>query len=769
MPLPKKPLLFAHAAVALALSAPQVAAAQVQGEREAHGLALFRDYVEPLFEQCCYACHSRQSPAPQGGLVLDSRAGWAKGGTRGPAVIPGEPGESLLLKAVLYDDDRLRMPPDGKLSEAEVAHLRQWIAAGAPDPRKGLADEEAIPEDGPKAEDLWSVQPLSQSEPPEPMDQRWPLSDVDRFILGRLETKDISPSADAAAHTLLRRLHYVLIGLPPSAYDADAFVAAAEKDLDAALAGKVDELLGSRHFGERWGRHWLDVARYADVTGGTQARAYMEAWRYRDYVIHSFNEDKPFDRFVREQLAGDLLPAATPAERAQNLIATGYLSLAHVLGADRDLETLKLDTINEQLDVIGTTFLGIRIGCARCHDHKLDPFPTRDYYSMAGIFRSTQAGPDERMGTGLRKPGMYPAVGDGAPVWMAGTSETQFHGAREAEEVRDEPIHPRGEVELTGEVVPRGFPTLIGMNSAPEIPAGSSGREQLAEWLLCAENPLVARVIVNRVWHHVFGQGIVRSADNFGFTGDPPSHSDLLDFLSRRLREKHAWSLKSMIRELLLTRTWRQASNVRADAFEIDPENRLLWRANLRRQEAEPLLDSIRAVVGTLDLLPPEGYEIPKFRTGNQGSTADLEIPAKTLRRRAVYWPVFRKDTPVAMDLLSIFNFPSPTAPRGARDAAAVPGQSLALLNSPLALDSAAALARSLTGAKDSERIEALYRRVLSRRPAAAESQRALRFLDAFGEEIAAEQEAEPPHARAVAWERLAHTLLVSNEFVVIQ
>ena len=769
MPRPKTPLLFALAAVALALSLKQAAAAQVQGESEAYGLALFRDYVEPLFEQRCYACHSHQSPAPQGGLVLDSRAGWAKGGARGLAVIPGKPGESLLLKAVLYDDDSLRMPPGGKLSEAEIAHLRQWIEAGAPDPRKGLADEEPVPENGPNAGELWSVQPLRRSEPPELRDQSWPLSEVDRFILARLDEKGLSPSADAAPHTLLRRLHYVLTGLPPSAQEADTFVAAAEKDLDKALVDKVDELLGSRHFGERWGRHWLDVARYADVTGGTQAKAYTEAWRYRDYVIHAFNQDKPFDRFVREQLAGDLLPAATSKQRAQNLIATGYLSLAHVLGADRDLETLRLDTINEQLDVIGTTFLGIRIGCARCHDHKLDPFPTRDYYSMAGIFRSTQAGPAERMGTALRPPGMYPTIEGGAPAWMAGTSETQFHGATEAEEVRDEPIHPRGEVEITGEVVPRGFPSLIAMERAPRIPADSSGREQLAEWLLCGENPLVVRVIVNRVWHHVFGQGIVRSTDNFGFTGDRPSHPELLDFLAQQLREKHVWSLKSMTRELLLTRTWRQASDVRADAFESDPENRLLWRANLRRQEAEPLVDSIRAVASTLDLSAPEGYEIPEFRTGNQGSTADLEIPAQTLRRRALYWPVFRKDTPVAMDLLSIFNFPSATAPRGTRDVAGAPSQSLALFNSPLVLDSAEALVRSLTAADDSERIEALYRRVLARPPTAAESERALRFLDAFSDEVVAEKAAEPRNARALAWDRLCHTLLVSNEFIVIQ
>ena len=379
-----------------------------------------------------------------GDLSLDSPAGLRQGGARGPAVLPGKPRESLLMEAVLYEDDSLRMPPDGKLSAAEIAGLREWIAAGAADPREPVSQAGEQQEDGPDASQLWSVQPLAAGEPPETEDSDWPLTEIDQFILKELERRTVSPSTDAAPQALLRRLHYVLTGLPPSADEARLFSTQAREHLGQAVADKADELLGSPHFGERWARHWLDIARYADVSGETQALPYREAWRFRDYVIDALNQDKPFDRFVREQIAGDLLPASSDRERAENLIATGFLSLGHVPGDDRDREKLKLDVINEQLDTVGTALMGIRIGCARCHDHKLDPFPTADYYAMAGIFRSTQAGPERRMGQGLRPAGELPAMGPGSPQWMSGGGAAQFHGASDADEIRDEPMtHPQ--------------------------------------------------------------------------------------------------------------------------------------------------------------------------------------------------------------------------------------------------------------------------------------------------------------------------------------
>lgn len=719
----------------------------------AWGDDLFENEVLPILERRCFACHSHASGAPMAGLALDSALGLRSGGVRGPAVVPENPDASLLYQAVLYEDDSLRMPPDGKLAPYEVEAVRRWIAAGAPDPRKPAGSVMQSAEAGPDARKLWSVQPLAAAAPPATQDSDWPRNGVDAFILAVLNNRGLDPSSDAKPHQLLRRMHYVLTGLPPSPADARAFETAASDDLDQALAGKADELLGSPHFGERWGRHWLDVARYADVSGETQAIAYREAWRYRDYIVEAFNQDKPFDRFVREQIAGDLLPASSDRERAENLVATGFLSLGHVPGDDRDPEKLKLDVVNEQLDTIGTALLGVRIGCARCHDHKLDPFPASDYYAMAGILRSTQAGPERRMGQGLRPAGDLPA--SDAPIWMRGDAKTQFHGAAEAAEIRDEPIHLRGEVYRTGELQPRGFPRLIAMRDTPPIPPNASGRLQLADWLLHEENPLVARVIVNRIWHHVFGQGLVRSTDNFGFTGDTPTHPALLDYLAARFRRVHGWSVKSLVRELLLSRTWRQSSVRREEAFEADPENRLLWRANTRRQEAEPLIDSLRAIAGTLDLSRPSGLELPKFKTGNQGSTADLAIPPQVRRRRAIYWPVFRKDTPTDLDLLPIFNFPSAAAVRGRRDGAVVPAQSLALLNSSPVLDAAQALAESLPEGDPGLRVDRLYRRVLARAPTAEERKHAERFVE------------DMPAADS-PWVRLSHVVMVCNESITV-
>jgi hypothetical protein len=567
---------------------------------------------------------------------------------------------------------------------------------------------------------------------------------------------------------ILRRLHYVLTGLPPTPEQVERFRESVIRDRQSAIEKTSDELLASRHFGERWARHWLDLARYADVNGTTAPSAYPEAWRYREYVIHAFNADKPFDRFVREQLAGDLLPAASPEERAANLVATGYLALFHIIAADRDPEKRKLDVIDEQLDVLGKNFLGISLGCARCHDHKLDPVPTRDYYALAGIFRSTT---NVKGGFGSIDPGSV-SLGKmpaDAPAWMRGDN-VKVMGAQDEKTPRDEPIHYRGEVENRGEVVPRGFPTLVRMASPPQIPAEQSGRRQLAEWLLHDENPLVARVIVNRIWHHVFGQGLVRSTDNFGTTGELPSHPELLDYLAGRFRAHHRWSFKSFIKELLRTRTWQLSAQADASALAVDPDNRLLWRANRRRQDAEALHDALLFVAGGLDLAPA-GYTVPAtFKgTGNQGSTVNLPIPEEVLRKRAVYWPVFRKDVPVALDMLGIFDMPVATSPRGSRAVSVVPAQGLFLLNSRLVLANAESLAGQLqdkADLTDAGRIDQLYLRLYARTPSGEERERALRFVAAFADQL---PKTGTRDGRRAGWVRLCHTLLIANEFLVVE
>ncbi|GIW78200.1 MAG: hypothetical protein KatS3mg105_0007 [Gemmatales bacterium] len=348
------------------------------------GIDFFEKKIRPVLVQECYRCHS-SAKRQRGGLVLDTRAGIRKGGDTGPAVVPGKPEKSLLLTALRYKGD-LQMPPRGKLPDEVIADFEKWIAQGAPDPRDGktVAKHGIDMEAGRK---FWAFQPFKKSPLPEVSDVAWPFNDIDRFILARLEAGKIKPGSDADRVTLIRRAYFDLIGLPPPLEKIDAFV---NDTSPKAFEKVVDELLASPHFGERWGRHWLDVARFAESTGGGRSLLLKEAWRYRDYVIESFNADKPYNRFVAEQIAGDLLPASSPNERAQNLIATAFLALGPTNYELQDKQVLEVDVIDEQLDTIGRAFLGLTIGCARCHDHKFDPIPTRDYYALAGIFKSTQ-------------------------------------------------------------------------------------------------------------------------------------------------------------------------------------------------------------------------------------------------------------------------------------------------------------------------------------------------------------------------------------------
>lgn len=730
---------------------------------QSRSLGVFQDYVEDTFKRHCYECHSHDAKDAKGGLVMDSRRALLRGGDSGPAVIPGKPGESLLLQTMLSDDEDVVMPPEGKLSAAEIKYVREWIAQGAHHTNEGT--EQA----GPQAKDLWSVQPLADARPPEVGKPEWNRSSIDRFVFAKLEGQKLAPSPRAKPHALLRRVHYVLTGLPPTPEEIQRWVPrfTVSGDVQIALGECIDDLMQRRQFAERWGRHWLDVARYADATGATAPRSYPESWRFREYVIDAFHRDKPFGQFVREQIAGDLLPHDSIEARITQVVATGFISLGHVLGEDRDAEKLKLDAIDEQLEVIGRTFLGIQISCARCHDHKLDPFPTRDYYAMAGIFRSTQAGPGRRMGLGQLPPGKLPANYDTEIGWLYLDDNARVHGAMEAKALRDEPIHIRGETDLTGDLVPRGLPSLVGLNKAPDVSKTESGRRELAEWLLDRENPLTARVIANRVWHHVFGHGLVRTTDNFGFTGERPDHPDLLDHLARRFRDDHRGSFKSLIRELLLSRTWQQSSAARADGMKIDPENRSHWRANPRRSDAESLVDGIRFVAGTLDLQPAE-RTVPQFRLGNQDSSRYMVIPQSFLNKRAVYWPVFRKDVPLAMDLLELFNFPSATGPQGTRESSPAPSQSLALLNSYIVTQAAQDLAERLSELDDDRRLDALYLRLFARPADSNELARATAFLNHFEKNLKGKPTPEFLPPRTVAWNRLCHTLLVCNEFITV-
>lgn len=769
----------AAATTPAAAPAPQPKSASAPaGSTDVRGLGLFHDYVEPMLKQECFKCHSHEAQKAKGGLVLDSRNAMLKGGDLGPALKPGDTEGSLLLEALRYHNQDLQMPPDGKLDDTLIAHVREWIELGAPDPRLGPDVAKGGAVAGPDRAKLWSVQPLKDTPPPAVKLSGWPRAELDRYLLAALEAKGLAPSPDAAPHQLLRRVHYVLTGLPQTVEEVERFTRECVEPGSSAIRPEsfekyVATLLASPHFGERWARHWLDLARYADVNGQDSPKAMPEAWRYRDYVVNAFNTDKPFERFVREQIAGDLLKRNSPEEGAENLVATAFISIGHVIKADRDPERQKLDTIDEQMEVLGSSLLGIRIGCARCHDHKLDPFPTRDYYALAGIFRSTLSlgGMSKEEAVQLNPQSLpLPPTPESAPAFLRGADgkTAKAHAARDMVEIRDEPIHLRGEVYVKGDAVPRGLPTLVAMRETPRLPANASGRAELADWLLSPENPLVQRVIVNRIWHHVFGQGLVRTTDNFGFTGDPPSHPELLDYLARRFREHHRGSFKSFITELLLSHAWQQSAVARPDGMKSDPQNRLLWRVNPRRADAEPLVDALQFLAGRLDLEPLAGNGVPKFKSGNQFSTAELAIEESVLRKRALYWPIFRKDVPLVMDLLGIFDEPPATSVRGRRATTSVPSQSLALLDSPFVHQSAGALLKLLPNADDATRLSALYQRLYARHPSAAEIERAVNFLDTFSKELI-KTRARPNNARTVAWNRLCHSLLISNEFIVIE
>ena len=362
--------------------------AQANQDDEQDAIEYFEKHVRPVLHEHCLRCHGEKKQ--KGGLRLDSANGWERGGDSGPAVIPHDD-QSLLLRAIRYEDPALEMPPKGKLPPRTVAALEQWIASGAVDPRFEEALGTSQPESPTVHQDsrsLWSLQPLVTPVPPQVRQAEWPASEIDRFILAGLEREGLSPNPPAERTTLLRRIHYDLVGLPPTPQQINDFL---NDPSEVAFEKVVDQLLDSPQFGQRWGRHWLDVVRFAESSGGGRTLLLRDAWRFRDYVIDSFNHDVPYDQFVTEQIAGDLLHSSDWQERQRNLIATGFLLLGPTNYEMQDKDILEMDVIDEQLDTIGKAFLGMTIGCARCHDHKFDPIPASDYYAMAGIFKSTQS------------------------------------------------------------------------------------------------------------------------------------------------------------------------------------------------------------------------------------------------------------------------------------------------------------------------------------------------------------------------------------------
>ena len=978
-----------------------VSAAQQPQNRAAASAALSKDQLDffeqkirPIFTNNCYKCHSPANGTPQGGLELDWKGGWEQGGTDGPVIVPGDPDKSLLIQAVRYTEKWLQMPPGGKLSNDDISDLVKWVRMGAPDPR--TTRPVGTVSYGGSGKNHWAFKPVTKPAIPAVKNQGWAANDIDRFVLAKLEANGMSGGERADKRTLIRRAYFDVIGLPPTPDQVNAFLADTSPN---AFEKIVDGLLASPHYGERWARHWLDVARYSDTKGQFNRRVgespiYPYAWTYRDYVIKALNDDLPYDQFIREQIAADRLVDKKNPEPA-SLAALGFLTLGdHFNG-------MFADVINDRIDVTSKAFLGLTVTCARCHNHKFDPIPQADYYSLYGIFSSSMEPlekpiiaspnaanadyaakrlevdgrlnalreqdikllfgdyrrqgavylaatvlPERQRAAFLTKYGADPALlqnwtsitrggfRPGVPVfgvWTALARIPPERFAQQAERVLDDvldgrdgragragragrgpapPISPvqetfelsplvrkafdgraprdlsevantygkllartdpeweelmssvmdrallrflprpaenqlvnlhnqseileltepgaparahvlvdkpkpadapilvRGQVETPGDVVPRRFLEVLSGTKRPHFDDGS-GRLELAKAIADKQNPLTARVMVNRVWQHHFGDGFVPTPDDLGNQSTPPTHPELLDWLATRFMAD-GWSIKKLHKLILMSATWQQSSLNNQAFAEKDPFNHLLWRANIRRLEFEPLRDSILSIGGTLDLTMG-GHPIDltagtrqaqgRGRGGRgRGSAADL-LPADP--RRSVYGFIDRADM---AEVLNTFDYPNPNAPMGKRYETIVPQQALFLMNSPLVIEQVRNVVNRdafKDADSDDARIRLLYELFFQRPPRDEEMRAGKEFVATFQPSNAAPQApaqgqpgrgrrgggaADGPQGRGQGvgragrpggppqpvrlplsgWQEYAHALLLTNEAVFI-
>jgi mono/diheme cytochrome c family protein len=702
----------------------------------------FEKKVRPLLAETCLDCHGPKKQ--RGGLRLDSRAGMMSGGDSGPAIVPGKPDASRLVKAIHYNGD-VKMPPKGKLKPDQVAILVEWVRQGAPWPEAAGTVRTTPEKGGFKVTDqdraFWSFRPIRNPTPPTVTDTLWARTSLDPFVLARLEEKGLKPVAPADRRTLIRRATFDLTGLPPTPEEVEAFV----KDTSADAWRKVvDRLLSSPHYGERWARHWLDIARYGEDQAHTfQARKYPQGYRYRDWVVHALNDDMPYDRFVKEQIAADLL--ADP-DRLENLPALGFFALGPVYYGDPK----KLDQYDDRIDTLSRGLLGLTVACARCHDHKYDPISQKDYYGLAGIIAGTDyteaaVVPPEVVEEAKRKQAEKDAKNPKNTKNKKGKRKQNgpppypyAHALKEGKPVTMR-VHLRGNPQTLGEDAPRRFLEILAPDCKPFTKG--SGRLELAEAIVNPENPLTARVIVNRVWQHHFGHGIVRTASNFGVLGERPTHPELLDHLTSRFIAS-GWSLKKLHREIMLSAVYQLSGAHSAENHAQDPENRLLWRMNRRRLEVEAWRDAMLAAAGTLD--PTLG-----------GPSLNLADPNN--RRRTFYGAVSRHELD---NLLRLFDFPDPNITSGERTVTTVPLQQLFVLNSEFMVRNAKALVARLdrAGGSEGERLDRAFRILYARPPIEGEVRLGMAFLQSGGKE-------KTPLSR---WEQYAQVLLSANEFLYV-
>lgn len=716
------------------------------------GLDFFEKRVRPILARQCYVCHSKMSQPPQSGLRVDLKETLLKGGNSGkPAVVPGKPEESLLLAAVRRTHPKLQMPPGRQLTEEQVAVLEEWIRRGAPAPEAGANAELAGPYDFEKARKHWAFQPVKRVAPPAVTDPLWSKSAIDRFIKARLDQDKLVPNKLGSKRVLLRRVTYDVTGMPPSTEEMDAFLA---DSTPGAWEKVVDRLLASQRYGEQWGRRWLDLARYSDTSGCNADFPVAEAWRYRNYVIESFNRNKPYDRFLTEQLAGDLMTHRDVEDRNEKVIATGYLAGSRRFGSHGTEFWL---TIEDTIENVGKSMLGLSVNCARCHDHKFDPIPQTDYYALYGILSSTvYAFPGTE---GRQAPKDFSALGkEEDRKKIADFYQKSFELDEQIRKLRfdtsrkvPEPerqqrlrslqaeqrqlrergpkvplayavfdgkaanakLMRKGEPKNLGEEVPRRFLTILGGEKLRD--ENASGRLELAGWIADANNPLTARVYVNRIWQHYFGRGIVATPNDFGTRGEAPSHPELLDWLAGEFVAS-GWDVKKLHREILLSRAYRLAGGHNAVNAEKDPNNALIWKHTRRRLAAEEIRDSLLVSADALDATPGREHPFPpevdwKY---TQHHPFVAEIEKYETDKRAVYQFQQRIRKNPFFDL---FDGADPNAPTALRPVSTTAIQALYWMNSEFLHEQADRLAVRAGMAYSSEpaQIQHAYRLLFAR------------------------------------------------------
>ncbi|HBI31155.1 MAG TPA: hypothetical protein DDY45_03895 [Verrucomicrobiales bacterium] len=754
----------------------------------AEQLEFFENKVRPLLADKCYRCHSAKAEEKgklKAGLFLDSRAGLLKGGDSGSALTPGDPSKSFLVEAVNYRNEDMEMPPKGKLKDEQIKILTDWVKMGAPWPRAESTSE--IAQVQPKEaydwdrfrREHWSFKPVKKSDLPPVENRSWPRSPIDYYTLSRLEAKNLEPNASAEKRILIRRAYLDLTGLPPTPEQVEGFLEDAAAN---AFEKVVDRLLASDHYGERWARHWLDVARYSDGLGGFgDNRALPDAWRYRDWVVNALNSDMPYNEFVSRQISGDVI------DDHPDPVATGFFVVGPNYtsdGGDPEAKAqAQAETLSDRVDTFSRAFLGLTTACARCHDHKFDPITTQDYYAIAGIFRNTRIGEhplapqgvvdayrqgqdaiknqnnavnqflnDESKRLKIERKDIEKSMGEEAKKKVATmraeldrlkkVAPKKYETAHVLQEAGKNNMHValRGDLRKKGELVPRRFIQILAGESPSPYTEGS-GRRELAQSVTAPDNPLTARVIVNRVWQWHFGKALVRTPSNFGVLGEKPTHPQLLDWLAHDFVE-HGWSLKRLHRQIMLSSTWQMSSRFDKEKFTVDGDNNFLWRMNPRRLEVESWRDSLLAVTGELDQ--------------RVGGKPDGEILRS--KRRTLYATISRTGDRFESDaFLRLFDFPAAVSTSASRPTSTVPQQYLFMMNSPFMNERARTLGDHLNGLKEpiSERIKRAYQQLYSRFPDPAEIELGKQWL---GDNLSSK-----------SWHQYAQVLLSAHELIQIQ